>query len=111
MDVDYPERSPLDLIEEDKRVFACHRILRTYFGGLRLTYDEVDQVYVHWALYPLQIIIYLTIPALVLIFTRAFEEDYSLSGRAVIEASRAIFVLLLALNLMSYCLEKRGNFA
>ena len=86
VDVDYPERSPLDLIEEDKRAFACHRILRTYFGGMRLTYDEVDQIYIHWALYPLQIIIYLAIPTLVLSLTLT-AEDYSLHGWTVMRAS------------------------
>jgi hypothetical protein len=38
---DYPERSPSDLIEEDKHGFAGRKFCNTCLGGFRSTYDEV----------------------------------------------------------------------
>ena len=49
----YPERSVKDLIEEDKRPFALRRILATLCCGLRIVYDENEERYVNWLMYPL----------------------------------------------------------
>ena len=39
--IDYPERDPLDLIEEDKRPYARRKLLATCCGGFRTVVDEV----------------------------------------------------------------------
>lgn len=44
---DYKERSPLDLIEEDKRPFAFRKLLSTFLGGLRVVYNESEQKSIH----------------------------------------------------------------
>ena len=63
----YDERSPLDLIEEDKRPFARRKLLATCCGGCRTVYDEVTAKPIHPGLYALQILIYLFYPVMILV--------------------------------------------
>ena len=60
--VAYPERSPLELIDEEKRKFSARRIFSTYIGGFRMKYDEAYEKSIHWSLILIQIVIYSVIP-------------------------------------------------
>ena len=48
---EYPERDPLDLIDEDKRPFVRRRICQTWCGGFRTVYDDIDEEGIHPGLY------------------------------------------------------------
>ena len=72
--VDYPERDVKDLIEEDKRPFGLRRILTTVFGGFRCVYDEEESIWINKFLYPVQIILYLLIPSIVLMSIALFTD-------------------------------------
>ena len=61
--VEYPERSPLELIDEEKRPFATRRTISTCFGGFRVKYDEANEKTVNVGLIILQLVIYCAIPA------------------------------------------------
>lgn len=72
---DYPERDPLDLIEEDKRPFARRKLLATCCGGYRTVYDEVTAQGIHPALYALQILTYGFYPGLILLCVASLFPD------------------------------------
>jgi len=65
--VEYPERSPLELIDEEKRPFATRRTLSTCCGGFRVKYDEANEKTISVGLIILQLAIYAAIPATVLV--------------------------------------------
>ena len=71
---DYPERDPLDLIEEDKRPFARRKLLATCCGGIRTVYDEVTAQSIHPALYVLQILTYAFFPGIILLSVVIFPD-------------------------------------
>ena len=102
---DYPERSPLDLIDEDKRPFARRRILATVLGGWRSTYDEVDETTIHWALFPIQILVYLLFPAVFYFIAGLDEKSYDNTLKSSISATIA-FMIVALLQTISYLLEK-----
>jgi hypothetical protein len=64
---DYKERSPLDLIEEDKRPYAIRKLLSTFLGGARIVYNETSQKYIHPLLYFTQLFNYLQFPIVCLL--------------------------------------------
>ena len=59
---EYPERDPLDLIDEDKRPFARRRVCQTWCGGFRTVYDDYEEMALHPGLHIVQIIIMLVPP-------------------------------------------------
>ena len=65
--VDYPERHPNDLIDEDKRPYAKRRLIQTLAGGLRIVYDETGAKSIHPILYLAQAFVYLEIPICVIL--------------------------------------------
>lgn len=73
---DYPERDPLDLIEEDKRPFARRKLLATCCGGYRTVYDEVTAQSLHPGLHVLQILIYCFLPVLIIIGAFIVFKDF-----------------------------------
>ena len=83
---DYPERDPLDLIEEDKRPFARRKLLATCCGGYRTVYDEVTAQGLHPVLYALQILTYAFYPGLTLLAIGALfpeaDQRFSAAGFA-----------------------------
>ena len=74
---DYPERNPLDLIEEDKRPFVRRKLLATCCGGVRTVYDEVTAQPLPCALLAVQILTYLFYPGLILLSTRTLWPDFN----------------------------------
>ena len=72
---EYPERDPLDLIEEDKRPFARRKLIQTCCGGCRIVYDEVTAKTLHPGLFVMQILIYLFFPGVILVFTQVIMDE------------------------------------
>ena len=100
---EYRERSPLDLIDEDKRPFARRRILATYLGGLRTTYDETSEEAIPPLLYVGQALIYLFCPILFGVLGIAVPDRYTAS---LVAAGVAAIVL----DLLVFCSYfRKGN--
>ena len=72
---EYPERDPLDLIEEDKRPFVRRKLTSTCCGGFRTVYDEVTAKSVNPGLLALQILIYLFLPGVIIVIAHAAMDE------------------------------------
>jgi hypothetical protein len=104
--IEYPERNPLDLIEEDKRPFARRKLSQTCCGGCRTVYDEVTGERVHIGLFLVQILTYIFVPGIILLFTLLImpKKDDRFVACAIVAG-----ILLLvcgSLHLTSFCLKR-----
>jgi len=104
---DYPERSPFDLIDEDKRSFARRRILATLSGGWRSTYDEVDERSIHPGLLIPQTLLFLIFPFVIGGLAIAPSENES---DAILKSALAAIIaslIVCSLQAISYILDKQ----
>lgn len=104
--IEYPERNPLDLIEEDKRPFARRKLIQTCCGGCRTVYDEVTGTQLHIGLFLVQILTYIFTPGIVIIFTLVIMPKKE--ARFVACAIVAVILLLVcgSLHAVSFCLKR-----
>ena len=103
---DYPERDPLDLIEEDKRPFARRKLLATCCGGIRTVYDEVTAQSIHPALYFLQILTYAFYPGLILLSNGAIFTDADQRMASAYFVAAISFVVCAILQGISYKMNR-----
>lgn len=124
--IEYPERDPLDLIEEDKRPFARRKLLATCCGGYRTVYDEVTAQSLHPALLAIQFLTYMFFPGLIMLSIGVLWPDQNrmIGGTLVAGAwpegddrmisgafvAGVAFVVCSALQISSFLL-KRGDMA
>ena len=104
---DYPERDPLDLIEEDKRPYVRRKLISTCCGGFRSVYDEVTAQTLHPALFLIQILTYLFYPGLILLFTGAMWSEKGMRMEACAVVAVIVFILGCALQISSYMLKRQ----
>ena len=72
----YNERPFKDLVDEENFKFVTRRVIGTLFGGYRFVFNEADDdSLIPWHLHFLQLIVYLIMPAVVVIFTQGFAND------------------------------------
>ena len=90
---EYPERDPLDLIEEDKRPFARRKLLATCCGGCRTVYDEVTARTIHPGLFVMQILIYLFYPVLIIVFGLVAMPDKGMRMEACAAVAGIAFLI------------------
>ncbi len=104
---DYPERDPLDLIEEDKRPYVRRKLISTCCGGFRSVYDEVTAQTLHPALFLIQILTYLFYPGLILLFTGVMWSEKGMRTEACAVVAVIAFILGCALQISSYMLKRQ----
>jgi len=94
-------------VDEDKRSFVRRRILTTLLGGYRINYNEEDEdSKVGFLMHLLQILIYLIMPANVIIFTQVFKEQRS---AAIIIGGIVPLIFNLVVQTTSYVIQRRAN--
>lgn len=103
--VDYPERDPLDLIDEDKRPFARRRICQTWCGGFRTVYDDIDEIRLHPGLLIVQLLIMLIPPLATYLITVMISDCQTASLVAAIAA----FIVVGMLQTISYMMQAKDN--
>jgi len=104
---DYPERDPLDLIEEDKRPFARRKLVSTCCGGFRTVYDEVTAQTLHPALFPIQILTYLFYPGLIMLFALVMWTEKGMRMEACTAVAIIAFVVGAVLQNISYMFKRQ----
>lgn len=104
---DYPERDPLDLIEEDKRPYVRRKLISTCCGGFRSVYDEVTAQTLHPALFLIQILTYLFYPGLILLFSGVIWSEKGMRMEACTVVAVIAFILGCLLQVSSYMLKRQ----
>ena len=107
--IEYPERDPMDLIEENKRPFARRKLCATCCGGIRFVYDEVTAQGIHPALYLMQFLEYLFFPGVIVLFGLAIWPDKNDRMEACAVVAALAFVLCSILHGISYRMHKQEN--
>lgn len=105
--VDYPERDPLDLIEEDKRPFAKRKLLQTCCGGCRVVHDEVTAESVSGVLLGVQILTYIFIPGIVAVFALLVFPDKDDKYLACIIVGVFVALICGSLHTASYLTNRK----
>lgn len=106
---EYPERDPLDLIEEDKRPFVRRKLVATCCGGFRYVYDEVTAKTIHPGLIVLQILLYLFLPGVILVITQvAMDEKVNRMEACALVAGLA-FLVCGSLHGLSFYMKRKEN--
>ena len=104
---EYPERDPLDLIEEDKRPFARRKLTSTCCGGCRTVYDEVTAKTLHPGLFVMQLLIYLFFPGVILVFSRAIWDEKADRMEACFVVAGLAFLVCGSLHGISFWMKRK----
>ena len=104
---EYPERDPLDLIEEDKRPFVRRKLTSTCCGGFRTAYDEVTAKFINPGLLILQILIYLFFPGVILVIAQVAMDTKDDRMEACAIVAGLAFLVCGSLHGISFYMKRK----